>query len=174
MNRLVRRVPLRKGPDAAAAFTLVELLLALSVGLVVATAVVQALLAGSSLLAKLARQLRQQEFAQRARRLVESDLTRSVALSAAPEQEQSTCGLGGRTAVMHLAMGPGVAPITYSLGSAPSGIWQGPVLMRCGPAFDLDGRQNLTGKWQNRVVLDGMDEQKELLGWMRRLGQVLP
>lgn len=150
-------------------FTLVELLLALATGLAVATAVIQALLASTGLTAKLARQLRQQEFAQRTRRLVESDLQRAMAVSAAPEQEQAACGLGGRTAVLHLALGPKAAPITYSLGSAPSAIWQGPVLMRCGPAFDLEGRANLTGAWQNRVVLDAMDSQSGLLQWVKQV-----
>ena len=58
-------------------FTLVELLLALAVGMVVATAVIQALLATTALTSKLTRHLRQQEFAQRTRRLVKSDLARA-------------------------------------------------------------------------------------------------
>ena len=29
--------------------------------------------------------------------------------------------------------------------------------MRCGPAFDLDGRQRLDSRYQNRVVLDALD-----------------
>jgi prepilin-type N-terminal cleavage/methylation domain-containing protein len=159
--------------ECSSGFTLVELLLALTIGLVVGGAVIQALLATTALTSKMARQLRQQEFAQRARRLVESDLQRARAVSQAPGQEQAACNLGGRTAVLHLVMGPGVAPITYLQGSAPSAIWQGPVLMRCGPAFDLDGRQNLTGAWQNRVVLDAMGDQQGLLGWMRGVAQRL-
>lgn len=162
---------MRPARNGGAGFTLVELLLALAVGLVVATAVVQALMATTTMTMKLARQLRQQEFAQRVRRLAESDLRGAEAISSTPDQETSACGLAGRTAVLHLAMGPGVAPITYSLGSSPSAIWQGPVLMRCGPAFDLEGRANLSGAWQNRVVLDGMGEQQGLVEWIKGLAQ---
>jgi hypothetical protein len=35
--------------------------------------------------------------------------------------------------------------------------------MRCGPAFGIDGARNLDGAWQNRVVLDGVEEQQGLL-----------
>ncbi|MGB7564473.1 MAG: prepilin-type N-terminal cleavage/methylation domain-containing protein [Prochlorococcaceae cyanobacterium] len=149
-------------------FTLVELLIALALALVVGGAIVQALLASTALSQRLARQWRQQEFAQRARRLVESDLRRAEAVSQAPEQEQAACNLGGRTPVLHLSLGPNRPPITYSQGAAPSAIWGGQVLMRCGPAFGIDGAQNLDGAWQNRVVLDGMGEQQELLVQIRR------
>ena len=45
----------------------------------------------------------------------------------------------------------------YSLGAAPSPIWRGTVLMRCGPAFDLKGQPSATGQPQNRVVLDAVE-----------------
>ena len=45
----------------------------------------------------------------------------------------------------------------YSLGAAPSAIWRGAVLMRCGPAFDLHGGIRGGSRYQNRVVLDGVD-----------------
>ncbi|WP_254959321.1 MULTISPECIES: FitA-like ribbon-helix-helix domain-containing protein [unclassified Cyanobium] len=46
-------------------------------------------------------------------------------------------------------------PISYTVGSAPSAIWRGRVLMRCGPAFGLHGEPS-GGPAQNRVLLDGL------------------
>ena len=54
----------------------------------------------------------------------------------------------------------GSAPVLYSLGTAPSGIWRGQVLMRCGPAFDLQGRSRASSVYQNRVVLDAIETIK--------------
>ncbi len=45
--------------------------------------------------------------------------------------------------------------ITYSIGTAPSAIWRGKGLMRCGPAYGLAGELS-SGAAQNRVVLDGL------------------
>lgn len=73
--------------------------------------------------------------------------------------------------MLQLSLGPNRAPITYSQGVAPSGIWAGQVLMRCGPAFGIDAAQNLDGAWQNRVVLDGVEGEEELLEWMSGLSQ---
>lgn len=77
--------------------------------------------------------------------------------------------------MLHLSLGPTRLPITYSQGAAPSAIWGGQVLMRCGPAFGIDGAQNLDGAWQNRVVLDGVEGQQQgLLRWMQGLAQAMP
>ena len=46
--------------------------------------------------------------------------------------------------------------IVYSVGQAPSAIWQGQVLMRCGPAYGLDGQVRPATAYQNRVVLDSL------------------
>ena len=54
----------------------------------------------------------------------------------------------------------GSAPVLYSLGVAPSEIWRGQVLMRCGPAFDLQGRSSASSTYQNRVVLDAIETIK--------------
>jgi len=45
--------------------------------------------------------------------------------------------------------------ISYSVGAAPSPIWRGSVLLRCGPAFGLTGEPS-GGAFQNRVLLDGL------------------
>lgn len=80
--------------QANAGFTLVELLIALALTLLVGGAIVQALLASTALSQRLARQLRMQEFSQRARRLVESDLRRAEAVSADPASEPAACNWG--------------------------------------------------------------------------------
>ena len=65
----------------------------------------------------------------------------------------AACGLGGRLPVLQL--NTAVGPITYTVGSPPSAIWRGRVLMRCGPAFGLHGEPS-AGAAQNRVLLDGL------------------
>jgi len=62
--------------------------------------------------------------------------------------------MGGRLPVLHLSTEAG--PITYAVGAAPSGLWRDQVLMRCGPALDLQGQPTLAGMAQNRVVIDGL------------------
>ena len=152
-----------------AGFTLMELLIALAVGLGVGGALIQVLLAHSTFVQRQARLLRQQEFAQRTRRLVDSDLRQALAVAADPGRETAACNLAGRRPVLHLRLPPPLQPITYSRGAAPSGIWGGEVLMRCGPAFGLDGSQSREGAWQNRVVLDELQAQSSLLETINRI-----
>ena len=142
-------------------FTLVELMIALAVGLLVMAGAAQALVGSVALSRRWGDELRQREFDQRARRLIQLDrqaadevLEGAAAEVAAPGE--AACGLAGRRPLLHLRLPDGQPPITWTLGSAPSAIWRGPVLMRCGPAYSLEGRLNLDGAWQNRVVLDGM------------------
>ena len=59
--------------------------------------------------------------------------------------------MAGREPVLQLTTTAGV--ITYSRGASPSSIWRGEVVMRCGPAYGMDGRLS-SGAAQNRVVLD--------------------
>lgn len=148
-------------------FSLLELLLAIATGLVVGTAVIQTLLANMTLTNKLIRHQRQQELAQRVRRLVESDLNRAEGL--ATGGATAGCNLSGRTPVLQLSLDAGLPPISYTRGTAPSPIWGGEVLMRCGPALGLDGSHNLQSSWQNRVVLDELQDQSRLLTWLGRL-----
>ena len=67
----------------------------------------------------------------------------------------AACALGGRDPVLQLQTPAG--PITYTAGSPPSPIWRRRVLMRCGPAFGLDGEPS-AGAAQNRVLLDGLSQ----------------
>ena len=137
--------------DRSGGFTLVELLLALGLGLLLAAWLLEALLSQGSLAAKVFERLHQRQFERRARRLIEDD--RRLASRQAGDQAPA-CNLAGRQPLLHLSLAPGQPPITWSVGAAPSTIWRGQVLMRCGPAYGLDGQPNLTGSWQNRVVLD--------------------
>ena len=150
----VARRPSASHSQAAAGFTLVELLLALGLGLLVAAWLLEALLAHGSLTAKLVDRLHQREFERRTRRLIEDDRRIASLATSQPGAEGTACNLAGRQPLLHLQLPNGRPAITWSLGSAPSSIWRGQVLMRCGPAYGLDGQPSLTGSWQNRVVLD--------------------
>jgi prepilin-type N-terminal cleavage/methylation domain-containing protein len=134
--------------------TLLELLLALSLGLLLSSAMIQTLLADSRGSTQLLRQLRQRQQQQRVLALVRTELLRSESISLTPAQEAHACDLAGRSPVLHLSGASG--SITYSVGAAPSGIWRGVVLMRCGPAYGLDGRANPAAAAQNRVLVDGL------------------
>ncbi|WP_411867815.1 PilW family protein [Vulcanococcus limneticus] len=143
-------------------FTLVELMIALAVGLVVMAGAAQTLVGSVALSRRWGDELRQREFDQRARRLMQLDRQAAeVALEGAAAEAaagEAACGLAGRRPVLHLRLPDGKSPITWTLGSAPSAIWRGPVLMRCGPAYGLEGRLSLDGAWQNRVVLDQAED----------------
>lgn len=139
---------------AAAGFGLAELMLAMGLGLVVSAAMLQSLLVDSRSGQRLVARLQQRQLQQRALALVAADLRQANQLSRTPELEQHGCNLAGRQAVLHLRSAAG--PISYSVGAAPSGLWHGQVLMRCGPAYGLDGQLSTGGVSQNRVVLDGL------------------
>ena len=137
-----------------AGFSLVELMLSLSLGLVLSGVMLQGLMAEGQTGARLVRLVRERAWQRRTLELVKSDLAQAAAVSAAPELETHGCNLAGRQPVLHLRTAAG--PITYSVGAAPSAIWRGRVLMRCGPAFALEGGLAAGAQAQNRVVLDAL------------------
>ena len=137
---------------AAAAFSLVELLLALTMGLVLSTAILKLLLMEARQGSLLVRQWRERTFQRRTLDLVRNDLRRAVAIRVG-SAGSSPCPLSGREPVLQINTAEGA--ITYSLGLPPSSIWRGRVLMRCGPAFGLDGEPS-RGASQNRVVIDAL------------------
>ncbi|MAR05831.1 MAG: prepilin-type cleavage/methylation domain-containing protein [Cyanobium sp. NAT70] len=141
-------------------FCLIELLLAASLGLLILAATIQALLAEQRLGRELGGLLRQRQQLQRANALIAADLRRALTLAVDPmaPHHQRPCSLAGRQPVLHIDEPNGVST-TYSVGPAPSAIWRGWVLMRCGQAFGRDGRINPGSTAQNRVVLDGLDAQ---------------
>ena len=138
-----------------AGFSLVELLLAASLGLALCGLMLQGLLSDGIHSQRLSRLYRERANQRRTLELVRSDVERAMAVSAHPEMESSACGWAGRKPVLHLALDGGRS-ISYSVGAAPSGIWRGQVLMRCGPAFDLYGQLSTSVSPQNRVVIDGL------------------
>lgn len=142
----------RTGQVAPDGFSLVELLLSLGLALLLCGAVaqMQVCLQRSADLAM--RVMRERRFQERALELIRSDVlhAQSIGLDGAAS---GPCGLGGRRSILELKTDQGT--IVYSEGVAPSSIWRGQVLMRCGPAFALNGETSL-GQFQNRVVLDGL------------------
>ena len=135
-------------------FTLIELMLAMALGLVVAGVAMQGLIGSGRSGERLALLLRERTVQRRTLALLRSEL------AAAETKELGTannpapgCNLAGRTPVVHLKVEG--QPITYTVGTAPSAIWRGQVLMRCGPAYGLAGELS-PGAAQNRVVLDGV------------------
>jgi type II secretory pathway pseudopilin PulG len=163
-------------PREAGAFSLPELLMALALALVVATVVVRGLMGAGHAGERLALLMRERLVQRRTLALLSAEVgaAQSWAVGTGVGAE---CGLGGRTPVLQLeAEG---RRITYSLGTAPSAIWRGRVLMRCGPAYGLWGELS-AGAAQNRVILDAMAPQglrveQEAPGVVRlRLRQELP
>ena len=151
----LRQCLLRPCRRQTAGFSLVELLLASGLGLSVCVLILQSVLAEGQNGQRLARLLRERQAAERALALLRSDLQRAtdVASSAGPSGQSAACNLSGRAVLLHLQTAKG--PITYSVGRAPEPIWRGQVLMRCGPAFGLDGSPS-QGQALNRVLLDGL------------------
>jgi hypothetical protein len=143
-------------PQGGAGFSLPELLLAAGLGLSLGWLILQALISEGQLSQRWSRLLRERSYQRRTLDLVRVDLQRALVVSADPQQSQAACSLGGRLPVLHLTTASG--PITYSVGAPPSGIWRDQVLMRCGPAYGLDGSLS-QGKAQNRVVVDGLAGQ---------------
>ena len=68
------------------------------------------------------------------------------------------CALADRQPKLAITTRDGSGPVVCSLGPAQSASWRGDVLMRCIPAFDLHGGIRRGSRYQNRVVLDGMDD----------------
>ena len=140
----------------AGGWSLLELLLALGLGLGLCAVMLQALVQDSQLGAHLVRQVRERRQQRRSLALIPADLGRAerVWLEPAAAQLVSVCPQANRRVVLQLDTREG--RITYSQGPAPSAIWRGEVLLRCGPAFDLEGAPS-SGAFQNRVLLDGLD-----------------
>ena len=142
---------------ARAGFTLVELLLAMALGSLLSGVAVQLLLGDARASGGLARRFQLRGWQRRTLALVKHDLDRASSWQVRPESSRIwPCALAGRQPRLAITPRDGSAAVVYSIGAAPSPIWRGPVLMRCGPAFTLDGRPS-GGTYQNRVVLDGVE-----------------
>ena len=140
-----------------AGFSLVELLLAMALGVLLSGVAVQMLIGDARASGGLARRLQLRSWQRRTLALVKDDLDRASSWQVRPESSRVwPCALAGRQPRLAITPRDGSAAVLYSVGAAPSPIWRGPVLMRCGPAFSLDGRPS-AGAYQNRVVLDGVE-----------------
>lgn len=135
-----------------AGFSLVELMLSVSLAMALSGAMLQVLMVDGRHGARMAQVQQQRSVQRRTLELVKEELENATAVSTTPELEQHACGLAGRTPVLHISTLAG--PITYSIGAAPSSIWEGQVLMRCGPAYDLQGQLSSNSHPSNRVVVD--------------------
>ena len=140
-----------------AGFTLVELLLAMALGALLSGVAVQLLLGNARSSGGLAQRFQLRGWQRRTLALVKLDLDRASSWEVRPESSRMwPCALAGRQPRLAITPRDGSAAVVYSIGAAPSTIWRGQVLLRCGPAFTLDGRPS-SGAYQNRVVLDGVE-----------------
>ena len=143
---------------SAQGFTLVELMLAALLGTFLCGVVFQLLFAETRQGGALAESLQLKQWQRRTLELVKGDLERASSWQIDPDPSGSwPCALADRQPRLAITPADGSASVLYSLGPAPSAIWRGDVLMRCGPAFDLQGGIRRGSRYQNRVVLDGVD-----------------
>lgn len=134
-------------------FSLPELMLAACLGLLLWGVVLRLVLAEGDQGARLARMARERVGHRRSLELIRSDLRRAIRRLPLAEASPAGCPMAGRQPVLHL-QGDG-GSVTYAVGPAPSPIWRGRVLLRCGPAFGLYGEPG-AGDPQHRVLLDGL------------------
>ena len=144
----------RLPPQPFGGFSLIELMLAMGMGLALSGVILQVLITDSEMGVRVNRLLRERSVQKRTLALIRDDVQRSSRISTNPLLEKHACSLAGRLPVLHLTTKAG--PITYSVGNPPSAIWRGLVLMRCGPAFGLDGSLSIGSTAQNRVVIDAL------------------
>ena len=142
----------------SAGFSLIELLLAMVVGLVLVGAALQLLIGEARSGHHLAQRFLLRGLQRRTLRLVRDDLASAARWELDPDATAAwSCPLGRRQPLLAIHPRTEGPPVLYSLGTAPSPIWRGAVLVRCGPAFDLRGQPSATGRSQNRVVLDAVE-----------------
>ena len=138
-------------------FTLVELMLAAALGMLLFGVALSLLVGDADHSRAMAAAIQIRRLQRRTLRLIQHDLATASGWIVNPQSTTpGSCGLSQRTPLLAITPGDGSPALLYSIGNAPSAIWRSPVLMRCGPAFDLDGRPS-AGAYQNRVVLDGVD-----------------
>lgn len=152
-----------KRPSRCAGFTLVELLVTLALSGLVSAMVLQLLVGDLRHVGRLGRWLRERQAGERALELVRGELQRAEAVTFQSGEAPlpAGCSLAGRAFVLQLQgrnrSGQSVA-VLFSRGAAPSSIWRGDVLMRCGPAYGLDGEWS-DGTAASRVLIDALPGQ---------------
>jgi prepilin-type N-terminal cleavage/methylation domain-containing protein len=167
---MIKRFPKRR---AEKGFTLIELLLSISLGSMLFVALLQLIGADLRLGNSMASRLRESAQQRHTLELIRGELATGSGWEVDPvSSQQWSCGMAGRRPVLAISLDSyntqvSSQTIVYSVGAAPSAIWRGQVLMRCGPAYGLDGVIRPDGKAQNRVLIDGLP--KEDLGFQARL-----
>ena len=152
---------LKQRDGGGGGFSLVELLLVAALGVGLCGVAFQLLLGEARQGGALAQRLMVRRLQRRTLQLIKGDLADAKRWQLQPDpQPDWSCPMAHRDVLIAIHPVHGSAPVLYSLGSAPSGIWRGKVLMRCGPAFDLQGRSRASSTYQNRVVLDAIDTIK--------------
>ena len=152
---------LKRLTGVGAGFSLVELLLVAALGVGLCGVAFQLLLGEARQGGALAQRLMVRRLQRRTLQLIKGDLADAQRWQLQPDpQSDWPCPMANRDVLIAIHPAHGSAPVLYSLGTAPSGIWRGQVLMRCGPAFDLQGRSRASSSYQNRVVLDAIETMK--------------
>ena len=156
---MIKKLP---KPTAEKGFTLIELLLSISLGSMLFVVFLQLIGADLRLGSSMASRLRESAQQRRTLELIRGELAigSSWTVDPAPSHQWS-CGMAGRQPVLAISLDSSSTEVSsrvivYSVGAAPSAIWRGQVLMRCGPAYGLDGVIRSGGRAQNRVLIDGL------------------
>ena len=166
---MIKRLPETR---AEKGFTLIELLLSLSLCSLLFVVMLKLIGADLRLGSSMASRLRESAQQRQTLELIRDELAIGSGWEVDPTpSHQWSCGMAGRQPVLAISLDPtnslaSTQTIVYSVGAAPSPIWRGQVLMRCGPAYGLDGVIRQGGKAQNRVLIDGLP--KESLGFQAR------
>ena len=159
------RLPLNQ----AKGFTLLELMLALSLGSLLFALMLRLIGADLRLGQAMAQRLRETSRQQRSLELIREELSLAHGwMLDPPPSTRWPCPMAGRRPVLAIAtqaddpQARGEQVIVYAVGPAPDRIWRGQVLMRCGPGYSLDGVPTLQGAFQNRVLLDALPQDSSV------------
>lgn len=138
----------------AAGLLVVEVVLALAIGLMLLGQIAQTVLQETGHARRFGRLLRERLVTDRALELMRSEVKQALTVSLQPPVAgHEGCGLSGRRVVLQLQTVEGL--IVYSVEARPDAIWRGQALMRCGPSYALTGQLNSTDL-RSRVLLDAL------------------
>ena len=158
----------RVQPIKTKGFTLIELMLALSLGSLLFAVMLRLIGADLRLGQAMAQRFRETSWQQRSLELIREELALAHGWMLDPPLMRWPCPMAGRRPVLAIAtqaddpQARGEQVIVYAVGPAPDRIWRGQVLMRCGPGYSLDGVPTLQGAFQNRVLLDALPQDSSV------------
>ena len=159
----------RVQPIKTKGFTLIELMLALSLGSLLFALMLRLIGADLRLGQAMAQRFRETSRQQRSLELIREELALAHGWMLDPPLSMRwPCPMAGRRPVLAIAtqaddpQARGEQVIVYAVGPAPDRIWRGQVLMRCGPGYSLDGVPTLQGAFQNRVLLDALPQDSSV------------